>query len=226
MNKITTDKIIKKLRKEYKGNIDIPNIIDALNKQGYDVVFFNNKEGDAVAAFYEMTDVLKRVNAITYSGEKQIVFINDNMHTQDKLYSLLHELGHIILGHIGHGDIELRDKRLMEMEAESFAYNVLHYSKPQYWQGLLVALSISLFLMCGITYVHNKPYASSVQNPTISATPSTTASAAETDDIVYITRTGKAYHRKNCLYTKDKDCTAVSRIEAEKEYSPCQYCNP
>ena len=34
MNKITTEKIIKKLRKEYKDNIDIPNVVDALKKQG------------------------------------------------------------------------------------------------------------------------------------------------------------------------------------------------
>ena len=64
------------------------------------------------------------------------------------------------------------------------------------------------------------------KNPIVTATPDIPVSAAETDDTVYITRTGKAYHRKNCMYAKDKDCIALSRAEAEKEYLPCKYCNP
>lgn len=226
MNKITTEKIIKKLRKEYKDNIDIPNVVDALKKQGYDVVFFNTDEGDKIADCYGMTDILKRVNAITYSGTQQLVFVNHNLHEQDQLCLLLHELGHILLEHIGHGDTDLKNKRLMEMEAESFAYNVLNYNKPQYWQWLLAILSVVMLLTCGITYTKTKTPVNNVQNPIVTATPDISVSAAETDDTVYITRTGKAYHRKNCMYAKDKDCIALSRAEAEKEYSPCKYCNP
>lgn len=84
MNKITTEKIIKKLRKEYKDNIDIPNVVDALKKQGYNVVFFNTDEGDKIADCYGITDILKRVNAITYSGTQQLVFVNHNLHKQDQ----------------------------------------------------------------------------------------------------------------------------------------------
>ena len=37
MNKITTEKIIKKLRKEYKDNIDIPNVVAIRNQQNINI---------------------------------------------------------------------------------------------------------------------------------------------------------------------------------------------
>ena len=60
-------------------------------------------------------------------------------------------------------------------------------------------------------------------NVPVTATPTTTPVP---DDIVFVTPGGGKYHRADCQYTKDKDCTALARSEAMKNYSPCKVCKP
>ena len=235
-NNYTLEKIIKKLIKEYKGVINLANVIDALKKQGYDVVFFHTEEGDKIAELYDMTSTLEKVNAITYAGTKNIVFVNNDLHSQDKLYLLLHELGHVLLKHVGHGDTDRKNKCLMEIEADAFTYNILHYKKPQYWQWFVVAFCALTLSVCGVKYMYgNQPQENLpviTPNPPVLAAPVTTVRPEENtnsenmSDIVYITKTGKTYHRETCRYAKDKNCTALSRAEAEKNYTPCKVCNP
>ena len=46
------------------------------------------------------------------------------------------------------------------------------------------------------------------------------------DDIVYVTRTGKKYHRANCPSLR-KSMISMKRSEAEaRGYMPCQICKP
>ena len=42
---------------------------------------------------------------------------------------------------------------------------------------------------------------------------------------VYVTRTGKCYHRANCRYLS-KSKIPMSLEEAKKRYRPCSVCNP
>jgi hypothetical protein len=42
---------------------------------------------------------------------------------------------------------------------------------------------------------------------------------------VYITTSGKSYHRENCSMLK-KSKTAISLTEAKLKYQPCKKCNP
>ena len=44
-------------------------------------------------------------------------------------------------------------------------------------------------------------------------------------DTVYVTKTGKKYHRGTCLYLK-KSKVAISRKKAVKRYQPCKVCKP
>ena len=44
-------------------------------------------------------------------------------------------------------------------------------------------------------------------------------------DTVYITKTGKKYHRGNCRYLR-KSKIAISRKKAMKRYKPCKVCKP
>lgn len=45
------------------------------------------------------------------------------------------------------------------------------------------------------------------------------------EDIVYITKTGKKYHRQGCRYLKQSKI-AIEREEAQKYYTPCKVCRP
>ena len=52
-------------------------------------------------------------------------------------------------------------------------------------------------------------------------------SQAQHSDVVYVTRTGKSYHRSSCRSTSGKSVTSMSRSAAEAAgYSPCRNCKP
>ena len=48
---------------------------------------------------------------------------------------------------------------------------------------------------------------------------------ADTASTVYITRTGKKYHRGSCSYLRSSK-TPISLTDAKRGYSPCSVCNP
>ncbi len=43
--------------------------------------------------------------------------------------------------------------------------------------------------------------------------------------VVYITKTGKKYHRDGCRYLS-RSRIPVKRVEAQKRYDPCSVCRP
>ena len=47
----------------------------------------------------------------------------------------------------------------------------------------------------------------------------------EKDVTVYVTRTGKKYHRGNCRYLR-RSKIAISLDDAKTRYSPCSVCKP
>ena len=64
----------------------------------------------------------------------------------------------------------------------------------------------------------------------VSANNSEISSALRADTssyYVYVTESGKKYHRSNCRYVKDKDTKRYTVGAAESAgYSPCSVCNP
>lgn len=123
------DKQVRLLHKSLKGEITVPGLIRYLEHFGYNTVFFNTEEGDKLL---DAVDIEQgETKAFTFYGDAKIVFIDNEMHHSDKLYALLHECGHIVLGHIGNDTIHLQDKHTTENEAEAFAYRVLNYRNEQ-----------------------------------------------------------------------------------------------
>ena len=118
---LTERQIIKRL----KGRISFENISSILNDMGYVVVLYNNPVGDGELDRYNLKDIAKDKSGFTYSEVVHMVFINSLLSITDKIYVLLHELGHVALGHIGSGNLELKDKTLIDLEADSFAYSIL-----------------------------------------------------------------------------------------------------
>ena len=116
---------MKSVRKDLRNDIDIENIIEYLKQCGYSTVFFNTSYGDEEIERYELEETAKDRKAFTYAKTANIVFIDNNNHIQDKLYLLLHELGHILLKHIGDGKLYLRNPILMDIEADAFAYELI-----------------------------------------------------------------------------------------------------
>lgn len=197
------EKITKDLRR-YKGKIGIEDIVSEIEKCGYSTVFFNTKEGDEILAAYKIEP--NEVKGFTLCGAVKAVFVDDRLSVFDKKCVLLHELAHIMLGHIGTGKPEYRDSTLMEIEADAFTYAVLHPKKSNVPQILLMSLCAVTIFISGIT----------------------AGRVTRKHDVnqVYITQTGSKYHRANCTYAKDKLSAAIERSEAQRIFEPCSVCNP
>ncbi len=115
----------KSVTKYLKKDISIERIIEYLKLYGYSTVFFNTSDGNEEIVRYSLEEEAEKLTAFTYAATTRIVFIDNNKHIQDKLYLLLHELGHIRLKHIGDDKMSLRNPILMDIEADAFAYELI-----------------------------------------------------------------------------------------------------
>lgn len=208
---------VKKFRRDLHGQVTIEAVIRYLQSIGYTVISYQSGVNNDYLIINDLVEYSKTVPAFTFCDDNnRFVFVDDTQSTDDKLYALLHETAHIILGHLDKKGISYNE-RLAEMQAEAFAYEVLN-SDEHKAREILIVVILSVLMFCA-------PFI--IGHFTGSDTPVVNDdSITAVDDIVYITPTGKKYHRKSCIYTKDKKCTAVSKAEAEKTYDPCAVCNP
>lgn len=202
-------------RKRLKGKIELNNIIPLIEKKGYRIVFFNTGKGDATVKAYNLEEHAKASRAFTYvSGNDRIVFIDNDIGIDEKRRALLHEAGHIELGHFG--NIHMSDKQQMEAEAYAFMLEVLTPTE----HALYTPLAFVIAVVCVIS-----GYAAhSVITPE-QAVVSVTEISSDAD-YVYITRAGTKYHTQNCGYIKNKDCARIEREQADRLFLPCDVCNP
>lgn len=211
-----------KVKRKYKGKIGIKEITSELESHGYNVVFFHTPEGDKLLEAYGLSTC--RESAFTYCGKTKIVFVDNALHSDDKICVLLHELGHILLGHIGNGNAKHQNVTMSEIEADAFVYEMQQPSHaPKMAMGILVLL-LALTLFVGTAFYSQCPKRASPaleSENTYSAEVSTDA-----DAYVYLTGSGSKYHRFGCIYTKDKNCAALKPEEAKKCFAPCAVCNP
>lgn len=185
---------------------------------GYTVILYNTTYGNEILEQCECVAFAKKHRAFTHFGLSNTIFIDGDMSTEDRYYLLLHEIGHILLGHIGDGKRYARNSILIDIEANTFVNAVLEYRKINIFSLFHVALILIVGIMLGftITYCENI-YSHNFLSNSISTNQT---------DIVYITLTGTKYHRADCMYTKENDCTAVSKAEAAQTHKPCKFCNP
>ena len=237
MNKIkrTAKKYIKTTKRK-----DLSGAIDYLTSLGYSIVSFNTPDGDEMVKAYGFDwekDNLKAFTCCEINGINA-VFVDGNLHNNDKLYLLLHEIGHILLNHIGDGKIAHRDKRYSDIEAETFVYEVLNYkNNTGKIAGMVISIVLSFVSGCLLSNTTQPAVHTSTVNttPRIQQTPQPTqhipvyhtTPAENTEDVVYVTHSGKKYHRKNCRYVKNKtNITALSIEQAQRKHTPCNVCNP
>lgn len=220
-----TNKIIKLLR----NKLTFENVEMVLNDQGYSVVFFNTPSGDIEIERYKLFEERDTLMAFTYLETARIVFIDGTLSAEDKLYSALHELGHIVLGHVN-SDLFNRNKVLLDIEADNFAYKIVYGEKKGYLYILISAIVLSLSLLHSsqpsFEIIHNSDNIVSEPAITQEALLSYDETVYAESDMVYVTTTGHKYHRKYCRYLIHSTLTELPRSEASKGYAPCKVCKP
>ena len=221
-----------------KGNVNFEAVSNYINKIGYTINFYNPSEVNILIEKYKLSDFSKTVHAFTVKAkEAKMVFIDRSMSAENKLRALLHETGHIVLGHM---DISstIADKRLHDMQAETFAYAVLTYKKD--YKILCSTICLVLTSAIAATLGYNlhpdtvqkpKQYSVPVANNITQSEDITETQAPMINEnnaeLVYVTKTGTRYHKPDCRYVKNNStATAIQAEKAHKSYTPCKVCNP
>lgn len=111
--------------------IELDTVIDILKQRGWDVHLYSESE-DFIRS-KRLEEVRYTKNAFAVHDENiKAVFYDDELGVLDKLEALCHELGHIVLGHTGHGVMgkaKSDTDAIHEKEADAFA---LEFQAPAY----------------------------------------------------------------------------------------------
>lgn len=233
MNKSIFRNARKFITKDLKRNLDFESVEKYLNKIGYIVLFYDESESSEIIQKYDLVEYSKSCNAFTINDEHiKVVFINTKLSSQDMLYAVLHEVGHILLKHLDCRTVTA-NRNLQEIEADAFVYEVLKYTDRRYIFLLLIACMAMLGIFIGTIITNDAD--NTIPQPTVSIketvatsvpTAAPTIAAENQSDIVYVTPSGTKYHRSDCRYVKNKNCSTYTRAEAEKKYSACSVCRP
>lgn len=203
------------INKSLKGKNDIHSLTAYLQSKGYAICLYANEEEDALIEMHDLDRRVKSVHAFTIvDGNSKTVYVNDSLSAENKTYSIAHETGHIVLGHLD-SDAVVVNSRLQEMETEAFAYELLTYKRTFTRFHLAIALLVvALLFIFGITCIFDTNV---VQ---------TNLSSGATNNVVYITPSGDKYHRESCMYVNHTTSTAATKTEAKRTHEPCLVCNP
>ncbi len=218
---INPQKAARKVRKQLRGEITFETLTEYINHFGYCVILFNDY--DEALTCHNIAEYAVGKSAFTYTQDTNIIFIRETLHANDKVILLLHEIGHIVLGHMKGNHLRVSDAIETEYQADTFAHLVL---RPKSFPTFILPLGICLLsalLIVSFSYniclinkqnaIHPEDY--SIQTRTYSE-PNT--------DYVYITQTGSKYHTKECNYASNG--VVIELDEAQKIYTPCKHCNP
>lgn len=228
-----------------KNNITFESVAKYLNEHGIEIIFAYTPNGDKRICELNISEYAVNHKAVTvFKKNVKCIVINNGLSSENKFHMLLHELSHILLGHISVDYYNAVDSVTIDNEAEAFAYQLLHISKPQYIvckliknknaiiSSIVIGILLSVFAVGYITNGNDKtdiPQTSTVSEITKTAPdPQSTALAdAKSHSTVYITPTGTKYHTYDC-HTIDKYTAIEISIDKAKEshYKPCKICNP
>ena len=216
-------KLTKTFIKKYKLTvINYSALKNTAINMGYTVIefnsIFNEKDVETVIHNLDLSENVLKSRGFTYvSTEYRLIFVNEDLNDEEKLLVLSHEIGHIVCEHFSTNPIIGNDVK-DEYEANEFSHYLLEknfYRRVQYLVNknkkltTVITLIIIFTLVAtfvGIAIHREKAYYGDY----------------------YITSTGNKYHKKECIFTKDK--TTVKRLNKkefeEGIYEACDTCLP
>lgn len=125
--------------RQMHGKVDLRSVAQYINSMGYITVFYNDEEVNPVLELYKKTEFAKGVRGFTLltkkSGGFGFVFIKTESGYLEQLKTLAHEAGHIALRHLEktrNNGVKYINNDLYEMEAETFAYILLHCPRKRF----------------------------------------------------------------------------------------------
>ena len=206
------------LRRQISGAVTSEKVISALQSQGYTVVPFNavsnSSDISELAALLGVGEYIRSSKGFTYAdSNNRIVFLNEDLSEEERVYVLLHEQGHILCRHLCEGNI-LGNDVVQEHEANEFVHFVLYPTLgmkiAQRRKQIIISLSaiiaaVTIIALIGAVNQQKTYYGE-----------------------YYITETGHKYHKAYCVFVKNK--INVRRLTEEEfesgEFEACEMCLP
>ncbi len=210
------------IKKHKLSTVDYSVLKNVAMNLGYTIIefnsIFNEKDIETVIQNLNLSEKTLKSRGFTYvSADYRLIFINEDLNDEEKLLVISHELGHISCGHFSTPLIIGKDVK-EEHEANEFSHYLLQKSFFRKIGNFLtihrkafLAAIIALFLIGGSLTVFF-----TIQNIDIY------------EDNLYITSTGECYHKKDCIFVKNKtNAKKLTKEEFESgAYSPCDICLP
>lgn len=239
-------KQVKKFIKEFNitsENLNIKTLEEIIKNQGYEIYDFGADEEkvNAILKKLNLEEVSKSKNAFTYSSNTiKAVFINKNVGITERTELLLHEEIHIYLGHLNNTTLE-NEEEVLRFSTELKKQLKLNNLTALISIFTIFAIIVVVIIILITTNTTNKKNAiepiqsvyTSIVEVTISNTELTTTTEETTtfgtsnlEEVVYITKKGNKYHKKNCYIIKNHEVIEISKEKAEKLYEPCKICYP
>lgn len=216
-------KLAKTFIKKYKlTSINYSALKNTAINMGHTIIefnsIFNEKDVETVIQNLELSENALKSRGFTYvSAEYRLIFVNEDLNDEEKLLVLSHELGHIVCEHFSTVPIIGNDVK-DEHEANEFSHYLLKQSgfrkvknsifvHRKAFIASVIILCLIIGLLAGYLIIQNKNLYK---------------------DDLYVTSTGECYHKKECIFVKNK--TNIQKLTKEEfdsgTYSPCDMCLP
>lgn len=208
------------LKKYDLSEVNVKNLRDTIQKQGYTIIEFNsisnNENVATLLSVLNLQSLAERSKGFTYAdSQHRLVFIHEGLSDEEQLVVLAHEEGHIYCRHLSAVPAIGRDV-VEEHEANEFAHYLLyqnsshrsaHFIRRHY--KAIIAIAIALIIIAAGCFAFTKSKSQSIYYGEY-----------------YITSTGNKYHTADCGYVKGKE--NLERLTTEQyesgEYEPCARC--
>ena len=179
-----------------------------LEELGWKVVFFQEEKiPDLISTFKLKESDLTNLSFIYREQDIKVVFVRSDRSDADILFLLLHEIGHILLGH-NLGCLSDEDEDSATIFANQCIKNpgarISIHIKKRHLLYIIIPVVLVIFLLVG---------------------GAAGLFSGKSDQIVYMTANGEKYHKKDCIYIQDRPIISSTIPEAEEfGRSPCAIC--
>lgn len=208
------NKVVKRFKRNIKGNVTYENVEKYIKGKGYTIILFDDNTDEIHTFCLEKT--AKEHLAFTYINNVNIIFIRRTCMEYQKLQLLLHEIGHIELNHFNCYAPNSDEKEYQANEFAHLASDKKHFRFVKIFFAVLLVISVASNIYLLIAHVQYSASTNIESQRVITAV----KEPAE----YYVTKSGQKYHRSSCKYAKT--AYPVDEETAKVFYSPCSHCNP
>lgn len=216
-------KKVKQFKKEYnQGEVSYSSLKSVIQSQGYTIIEFNHisnsEDVNQLISALGLQSMISQSKGFTYADKSyRLVFVHEDLSEAEKLVVLAHEEGHIYFDHFSKAPIIGKDVQ-DEYEANEFSHYLLNQKKQSKFTvfikkhkkaAIAVITALAIVIAGTVAYYVIK-------------------SEERYYGEYYVTSTGNKYHKKECIFVKNKNnVRRLTKEEFEEEkYEPCETCLP